>query len=90
MATDTYSADCARMSRSVTTVAETGGRCALVVFENPWIHRPAEQTTVELMAMAAARATEREVKRTGKVDYTRCREVPRPALLVVDWFERRH
>jgi len=56
------------MSRSVTTAAETGGRCALAVFENPWIHCPAEQTTVELMAMAAARATEREVKRTSKVD----------------------
>ena len=56
------------MSRSVTTVAETGGRCALVVFEKPWIHSPAEQTTIELMAMAAARAMEREVKRTSKVD----------------------
>ncbi len=47
------------------------GACVLVVLENPWIHCPAEQTTIELVElvdMGAARATKRVVKMASRVD----------------------
>ena len=52
-------------------VTEIDDGCVLVVLENPWIHCPAEQTTielVELMDMGAARATKRVVKMVSRVD----------------------
>ena len=56
---------------SVRTVAEVDGRYVLVVLENPWIHCPAEQTTIELVELVdtgAARATKRVVKTASRVD----------------------
>jgi hypothetical protein len=42
---------CQLCERSVRTVAEEDGSCVLVVLENPWIHCPAEQTTIELVEL---------------------------------------
>ena len=61
---------CRLCERSV-TVAKEEGCCILVVLENPWIHCPAEQTTIELVElvdMGAARATKRVVKMASRVD----------------------
>jgi len=52
-------------------VAGAGYDHILVVFVKPCIHCPAEQTTVELMAIAAARATESEANTTIKVESIR-------------------
>jgi hypothetical protein len=62
---------CRLCERSVRTVAEVDGCYVLVVLENPWIHCPAEQTTIELVElvdMGAARATKRVVKMASRVD----------------------
>ena len=62
---------CRLCERSVRTVAEVDGSYVLVVLENPWIHCPAEQTTIELVElvdMGAARATKRVVKMASRVD----------------------
>ena len=62
---------CRLCERSVRTVAEIDDGCVLVVLEKPWIHCPAEQTTielVELMDMGAARAAKRVVKMVSRVD----------------------
>jgi hypothetical protein len=58
---------CTSVSKNGLAV-EAGDWCVLVVFENPCIHCPAEQTTIELVVTGAARATKREVKMTSKVD----------------------
>jgi hypothetical protein len=62
---------CRLCEQSVRTVAGVNGCCVLVVLENPWIHCPAEQTTIELVElvdMGAARATKRVVKMASRVD----------------------
>jgi hypothetical protein len=62
---------CRLCEQSVRTVAEVDGCYVLVVLENPWIHCPAEQTTIELVElvdMGAARATKRVVKMASRVD----------------------
>ena len=51
-----------------TVAAEAEDWCVLVVFENPCIHCPAEQTTVESVVTGAARATKREVNMSSIVD----------------------
>ena len=56
---------------SVRTVpSEVDGCYVLVVLENPWIHCPAEQTTIELVELVdtgAARATKTVVKTASRV-----------------------
>lgn len=62
---------CRLCEQSVRTVAEVNDCRVLVVLENPWIHCPAEQTTIELVELVdigAARATKRVVKMASRVD----------------------